>query len=131
MSILHLIPLITVIGIFLFLYLLLHFSVLKRAAKKDSKRLSALFKNSGNSINQEELILEMAESYEKAGRKEKAIEHYELYLFKKNSSDPEILFKIGNLYGIESFEKAKEFWQKAADRGYPEAERMMESLRDS
>jgi tetratricopeptide (TPR) repeat protein len=102
--------------------------IFKKAVKSDTKRLSSLLPKSGNGLSQEELILEMADSYEKSGNKEKAIEHYELYLYKKNVEDPEILFKIGNLYGMEEYDKAVSYWQRAADKAYKPAIELIASL---
>lgn len=123
-------PIGLIIGVFIVFYLLFRFFIIKKAAKKDFKRLLTWIGKSGDSITQEELILEMAASYEKAGKKDKAIKHYELYLYKKKENDPEILFRIGNLYGMESFDKALEYWQKSARLGHEESKEVLKTLRN-
>jgi len=104
---------------------------LGRVAKKEYKRMQTLFGSSKDKLTQEDLILEMAKSYEAAENKEKAIEHYELYLFKKRSSDPEILYKIGKLYGIDNINKAKEYWEKASQAGHQEATELLNTVNQS
>jgi len=123
-----LIPLIVVVLTLIFFYIVIHTMIFKRAIKSDTKRLSSLLPKSGNGLSQEELILEMAASYEKSGNREKAIEHYELYLYKKREEDPEILFKIGNLYGVEEYDKAIDYWKRAADKAYKPAIDLIASL---
>ena len=121
------------IGLFLLIFLMLlgRFILFRRVAQKEYKRFSTLLGSSKETLTQEDLILEMARSYEKSGNREKAIEHYDLYLFKKKSSDPEILFTIGNLYGIESLDKAREYWGKSAEQGYQPAIEMLNSIDES
>jgi|GEM_PF-4451519 len=128
MNFIHILPLITVVIVLIIFYIVIHTMIFKKAVKSDTKRLSSLLPKSGNGLSQEELILEMADSYEKSGNKEKAIEHYELYLYKKNVEDPEILFKIGNLYGMEEYDKAVSYWQRAADKAYKPAIELIASL---
>jgi len=112
-------------------FLLLRFLILGRVAKKEYKRIQTLFGSSKDKLTQEDLILEMAKSYEIAENKKKAIEHYELYLFKKRSSDPEILYKIGNLYGVDNINKAKEYWEKASQAGHQEATELLKTVNQS
>lgn len=75
-----------------------------------------------------DLWLEMARSYEKSGDIEKALEHYELYIFKKRPNDPEIYFHVGNLFGKESLKEATVYWQQAADMGYQPAIELLEEF---
>lgn len=128
MSIAHLMPLITLVVIFIVFFFVMRVWFIGKAAKKDFKRISKWIDKSGDAVTQEELILQMAESYEKVGKRDKAIEHYDLYLFKKKIPEPDILFRIGNLYGMESYDKAKEYWEKAAEHGHREAAELLESL---
>ncbi len=76
----------------------------------------------------EQLLLDAAASYEKVGNIEKAIESYELYLYKSGSNDPFIHFKIGNLYGMERKDAAYSYWKKAADNGLQEAINLIAKL---
>ncbi|MCB5230717.1 MAG: tetratricopeptide repeat protein [Candidatus Cloacimonas sp.] len=79
-------------------------------------------------ITTDDLWLEMARSYEKSGDVEKALEHYELYIFKKRPNNPEIYFHVGNLFGKESLKEATDYWQQAADMGYQPAIEALEEF---
>ena len=131
MDLVRLVALLPIALLVVLMFVVIRFMVFRRVAKKEYKRFSTLFGSSRDKMTQEDLILEMAKSYETSGKKEKAIEYYELYLYKKRVSDPEILFKIGNLYGIEETAKAREFWEKAAKGGHKPAIDLLKSLNDS
>ncbi len=109
------------------------FSLLRRGFRKnivkqtetDSDKANFIKSGVSGTLAEERLLLEAADSYEKAGRTEKAIENYELYLYKSDSEDPAIFYKLGNLYGLENQEKANYYWEKAAKSGYqPAIDRM-------
>lgn len=129
MNFAHVLPVFFVVGIIVVIYVLFGAFFFRKAIKKDKARISTLFKSSEGGLSEEYLILEMAESYDKKGNKEKAIEYYDLYLYKLKTPDPEIMFRIGNLYGMEAYDKAMEYWKKAADMGYKQAQDIVESVK--
>lgn len=131
MDLLRIGALFPVIVLVVLMMIVIRVMIFRRVATKEYKRFSTLFSSSKNKMTQEDLILEMAKSYESSGKKEKAIEYYELYLYKKRVSDPEILFKIGNLFGVEETAKAREFWEKAAQAGHQPAIDLLKTLNDS
>ncbi len=125
MNTLTIIPIIfLVLIIVLFIWVI----IFMKALKKDKKRLTTLFSDYQNTFNQEELYLEMAESYEDKGDKDKALEYYYLYL-RKFPNDAKKMFHVGNLLSATSSETAKEYWERSASLGYEPAIEKLKSLK--
>lgn len=95
--------------------------ILSKMFKKRRTRNTPTSIDTMNNTTAEDLWLEMAQSYEKSGNIEKALEHYEIYLFKSKSADAELHFHVGNLFGKEAIESAVKYWKEAASLGYQPA----------